>query len=120
MKNTELIKVQFENGMHGVYASRQCSVGTVVRALSLKEVSAVPTKTSIYIGFEKHVEDPIGIYINHACKPTCKIEEAFVISLVDLNVGDEITFNYNNSEISISSPFVCRCCGILIGSQHNS
>ena len=114
MKADNYVKVEFENNMHGVFASRGCITGTIVLSLSLKDISDIPTRTSIHIGNGIHAEDPVGIYINHACSPTCKIEGQSVVSLVDLCKGDEITFDYRDNELNIASPFTCRCCGILI------
>ena len=115
MKKNDLVKVRFQNGMHGVFVSEPCTAGTIMTVLSTDKISDKPTKTSIHVGNEMHVEDPIGIYINHACTPTCRIKGTTVVSLMDLHAGDEVTFDYNSSEASISSPFVCRCCKSLIG-----
>tara|TARA_R110001592_G_scaffold237997_3_gene497348 strand:- start:806 stop:1162 length:357 start_codon:yes stop_codon:yes gene_type:complete len=111
----DLIAVQFVNDMNGVFSLISCDAGTVVRKLSTDDAICNPTRTSIHIGNGRHVEDPVGIYINHACKPSCKIDGSSVVAINKLDKGDEITFNYSESELTISTPFTCLCCGDTIG-----
>jgi hypothetical protein len=40
-----------------------------------------------------------------------------VVALRNMLAGDEVTFNYEDNETAIASPFVCRCCGNLIGGK---
>ena len=115
MKNNDFVSVQLTGGMHGVFALVDCDIGTVVRNLLVDDVADRPTRTSIHIGNGRHVEDAIGIYINHSCTPSCKIVGSSVIAIDKLKKGDEITFNYNESELVVSSPFRCLCCGCMIG-----
>ena len=115
MKSNDIVAVQFTSGMHGVFALSSCDAGSVVRKLSGDDIVDNPTRTSIHIGNGRHVEDAIGIYINHSCTPSCKIVGSSVIAIDKLKKGDEITFNYNESELVVSSPFRCLCCGCMIG-----
>ena len=69
-----------------------------------------PTQTSIQVGDDQHVEDIFGQYINHACQPTVKVVGSVLMSLCEIQSGDSITFDYNDSENSMSNPFVCHCC----------
>ena len=111
------IDVKLKNGMYGVFALSDISAGTTVRKLSTDCHADKPTRTSIHIGKGQHVEDPIGIYINHSCKPTCKVSGSSIVTIDNLKKGDEITFDYRDSEITISSPFTCLCCGKAIGGK---
>ena len=64
-----------------------------------------PTRESIHIGNNKHIYDEYGIYINHSFEPSVRIEGLNVIALKDLHNGDEITFNYNETEINMANTF---------------
>ncbi len=75
------------------------------------DIKDTPTRTSIQIGSNQHVEDFLGKYINHNCYPTVKIVNSKLISVKQINNGDSIIFDYNESEDIISNPFICHCCG---------
>ena len=64
-----------------------------------------PTRESIHIGNDMHVEDRQGKYINHSFDPTVRVSCNKLIATKDIFIGDEITFNYNESEINMHSPF---------------
>lgn len=113
--NTSLLQPKFllKEGIHGV------GVFTVVefkKGDTLFELSGPiiyrPTRTSIQIGKNKHIEDDIGIYINHSCFPTAKVnrKKLTFICLRDIGVGEEITFDYNKNEDILAAPFLCHCC----------
>jgi hypothetical protein len=106
--------------MHGVFMVDNCKPGLLVHELSREETTDTPTRTSIEICKNLHVEDRIGIYMNHDCNPTCNIQGYKVIALKNMLAGDEVTFDYEENETTISSPFVCRCCGKLIGKKNES
>ena len=73
-----------------------------------------PTRTSIQIGPDQHIEDRLGIYINHSCHPTVKVVGNKLISIKQINYGDSITFDYDKTEDKVSHPFICNCCDKLI------
>ena len=69
-----------------------------------------PTRTSIQISRDLHIEDKLGQYINHSCDPSVVIIGQIVITTRDMNNGDSITFDYNENEYNMSNPFKCNCC----------
>ena len=83
------------------------------------EILPYPTRTSIQISETEHIEDSLGQYINHSCKPSCKVENGCIVSIKNINPGSSITFNYNETEVSMSSPFTCNCCGKRISGKDN-
>lgn len=91
-------------GEKGLYATKFYPKSSVVFLLNGK-IFEHPTKYTIHIGNNKHIHDPQGIYMNHSFTPTTKIIGRNVIAINDINIGDEITFNYNVSEINMASPF---------------
>ena len=114
MKVDSAISVRFLDDMHGVFTNRIIEKGVMVWDLVGGESRFTPTRTSIQVGDKMHVEDSIGAFINHDCSPSCKVVGTKVIAVTDMNVGDEITFDYSQNEDEMASPFVCRCCGKLI------
>ena len=117
MKTDDLVTVRLSGGIHGVFILAGCEAGRPVHELSNRETLNEPTRTSIEIRSNLHVEDYFGRYINHDCNPTCEIQGYKVVAIKNMFAGDEVTFNYEENETAIASPFVCRCCGNLIGGK---
>ncbi len=106
--------IKNKNGMFGIQASCFFSTGEVVYSLLDGVETKLRTQTSVQVEANLHVEDEIGRYINHHCDPTCEIQKHNVVAIKDINIGDEITFDYVKNEDFISSPFICACCNKLI------
>jgi hypothetical protein len=51
------------------------------------------------------VYDKNGIFMNHSFAPTTSIQGYNVVAKVDINPGDELNFDYNESELPMASPF---------------
>ena len=43
--------------------------------------------------------------MNHSFGPNCKIEDGYVVSIKNININDELTFNYNDNETEMACPF---------------
>ena len=69
------------------------------------EIKSKPNKYTIEIGENLHILDDFGIYMNHSCNPTTKINGKKVIAVIDIKKDDELNFNYNDSESKMASPF---------------
>jgi hypothetical protein len=100
-------------GQTGIFSNQDFKSGDIVLSLS-GEVLPMPTRTSIKVAEEKHIEDSVGNFINHNCKPSCKINGIKVIALRDIKSGEEITFDYSKNEDKLANPFICSCCNRLI------
>jgi len=88
-----------------------------------------PTKTSIQIEKDKHIESWEGGHINHHCDPNTEIKihddfigrnlhnqshsslVALVVAKRDINIGEELTFDYETTEFELAEPFECNCHG---------
>ena len=88
----------------GLFADKQYKIGTIIFVLKGKETN-YPTRESIYVGNNTHVLDQNGQYINHSFEPTVQIQGYNVVALIDINKNDEITFNYNENELTMAAPF---------------
>lgn len=98
----------------GLYATRAYNKGDIVRRLE-GYLALKPTRESIHIGNGMHVIDQYGKYINHSFEPNTRIVSNDVIAIKEINQYDEITFNYNESEINMKEPFIVdgiEVCGI--------
>ena len=110
---------QFEikSGIHGigVFATKDIKKGELIFTMEGKTVNH-PTRTSVQIDAKLHIEDKIAGRINHSCTPNAKVDRKTksFISLKDIKIGDEITFDYNQNEDTLASPFICHCCHRLI------
>jgi hypothetical protein len=111
----------------GLYAKIKFSRGTRVLILQGNYLP-YPTKTSIQIG-KKHIESWEGGHVNHACDPntivvTKRKSNAFkdraplqihcLEAVKDIEIGEEITFDYETTEERMAEPFKCSCHGRLI------
>ena len=102
---------QDESGFKLVRLTRALQKGEIALLLTDAEMVSTPTRTSIQVGPGRHAEHPTGACINHSCSPTCEILGPFVITLRDLPVGTEVTFDYTKNEGVLASPFTCHACG---------
>ena len=83
------------------------------------EVIEEPSRTSIQSYDDIHLEDDLKIasFINHKCKPNTRIEKLGkkrgrkikFIALKNIEIGEQITFDYNTTEYKIFNPFKCDC-----------
>lgn len=111
-ENTKL-SVGKKQNMYGLFTNEIIEKGEIAYQLEGKIVSE-PTRTSIEIDNLYHIEDSFGMYINHSCNPSVKIYGKQLIAVKDIYPGDEITFDYNDHELIMNSPFTCHCCGRMI------
>lgn len=113
-----LLKQQIENGTKyvengqpvlteiplGLYSTKKYKEGDVIRELR-GEMLLNPTRESIHIGNGLHVVDECGKYMNHSFEPNTKIELNKVIATRNIEKYEELTFNYNSTEINMACPF---------------
>jgi hypothetical protein len=91
-------------GSKGLYANCTYIKDELIFILSGEEYDH-PTRESIHIGNGKHIYDELGIFINHSFEPSVYIDGKNVKALKSINIDDELTFNYNNTEINMACPF---------------
>tara|TARA_R100000656_G_scaffold108999_1_gene81060 strand:+ start:467 stop:856 length:390 start_codon:yes stop_codon:yes gene_type:complete len=108
-------------GARGLFATENIKKDTVIFVLEGTRVPE-PTRTSIQIEKDHHIEHPKGAYMNHHCYPTTEIivnplGVTLVIAKKDINNADEITFDYETTEDALAEPFRCKCCGKLVNGK---
>ena len=105
-----------KKGMKGLFSNRTFNKGEIVLLLKGNHFP-FPTRTSIQVGKDKHIENYEGGHINHHCNPNANIiiipdvEPALVVSNKSIFEGEEITFDYETTESEIAEPFQCNCLG---------
>jgi hypothetical protein len=90
---------------NGLFSTKSHNKDEVIFTL-VGDIWDKPSKYSIHIGNNQHIIDKYGIYMNHSFEPTTKIVGKDVVALVDMESGEELNFDYNESEIKMSSPFI--------------
>lgn len=104
-------------GIHGVgvFVNSDVKKGKILFKMRGK-IKDHPTRTSVQVGRDQHIEDTLAGHINHNCTPNAKVNRKmrYFVSLRDIKKGEEITFDYNVNEDCMASPFKCECCGNTI------
>ena len=116
MTETHIIKETGNKGK-GLYSTKKYGKGNIVLFLEGNYFSE-PTRTSIQVG-EKHIESWEGGHVNHHCVPNTKVvvEQGefnlmhFLVAIKDIEIGQQITFDYETNETEMAEPFKCRCHG---------
>jgi len=98
------IKYSERVGGQALFSLRNHSAGELVFVLD-GEVKKNPTKYTIEISKTEHIIDDCGIYMNHSFNPTTEIVGRNVLATGDIEIGDELNFNYNVSETNMATPF---------------
>jgi hypothetical protein len=102
----------------GLFTTKKYNQGEIIFILSGKEFDK-PTRESIYVGEingkHTHVHDNYGQYINHSFEPSVIINGYNIVAIRDLDINEEITFDYNTNELQMASPFVVE--GKLVNGQ---
>ena len=113
------MKIVTINSFSGLYSTQKYKSGTSIHILK-GTILQKPTRTSIEIDTDKHIEDEIGKYMNHSFSPNCKIENGEIITIDDIEVNDELTFNYNETESKLAYPFQDTHTGIMVSGKNTN
>ena len=116
MRDKHIIK-ETGNKEKGLYSIKKYSSGDIVLNLE-GNYFPFPTRTSIQVGEDKHIESWKGGHVNHHCLPNTKVISVrvfelkhYLVAIKDIKIGEEITFDYEITESLMSNPFKCRCHG---------
>lgn len=109
-----MFEVKEKAGMKGLFALKSFKIGEIVCVVEGEEIDA-PSRTSVQVGINQHIDvkSPI-MYINHNCVSNIRLNLNRFEAIRDIQIGDEIVFNYLENEDILSNPFVCMKCGNLI------
>lgn len=104
------------HGEKATHAKQAHQIGDLVY-LVRGEAQDTRTRETIEIAPGQHVYDPYAEFINHSFSPNLEVRGREMIAIVEIAVGDELTFDYLKNESSISAPFVCHETGRPVDSE---
>lgn len=107
------MEIKTKNNFKGLYASKEFELNYKIHKLD-GEIRSKPTKITIEIAYKRHIIDSYGMYMNHSFDPSCKIIEGYIIAIQYIKKGEELTYNYNESETKLAYPFKDNITGELI------
>jgi hypothetical protein len=118
----EVVRV---NGHHGVLATTHHDRGATILRLE-GVVVPQPSRFTIQVGVDEHLapdgggDRPLWQFLNHSCHPNAAIQGRELIALRNIDALEEVTFDYNTTELELATPFACacgaaRCCGEVRG-----
>ena len=99
-----------DNGMYGLFSRVTFLEGSEV--LDLRSGDKVEERDFRSIELDDgHYLHPDGMFTNHSCNPTAFVSKwsGMLMAARDIFPGDEITFNYLESETEIAGTFDCNC-----------
>ncbi|MEZ6194582.1 MAG: SET domain-containing protein [Planctomycetota bacterium] len=119
------------DGHFRVLTTRPFAEGEVVLRLEGREVRR-PTRYTIQIDRDLHLESEPGEgfeaaldrrpwrFLNHSCRPVTRLVGRDLVALRPLAAWEQVTFDYNTTEVTLAAPFACRCgaedcCGVVRG-----
>ena len=116
MRETHIIKETGNKGK-GLYSTINYGKGNIVLVLEGNYLP-YPTRTSIQVG-DRHLESWEGGHVNHHCLPNTKVVVEhgdllmmpYLVAIKDIQIGEQITFDYESTETEMSEPFKCNCHG---------
>lgn len=101
-------------GGKGLFATQSYEKNTVIFILN-GEIYNHPTRETIHVGNNVHVLDQYGSFMNHSFTPSTCVNGFEIVALIDIKKNDELTFNYNDSEINMANVFEIN--GVLVCGQ---
>ncbi len=115
------IEIRDNEGFKGVFARDHIAQDSVIFYLK-GTVSSEPTKYTIQLGPTQHLTFPAvrradddldycWQYLNHSCAPNgyMNTSERTFRAWRNIELGEEITFNYLTTESEMAVPFPCIC-----------
>ncbi len=102
-----------KNGIKSLHATVEFRQGQIISKFGAKELLDRPNYLTLQIGDRQHIMlDPEFLqYINHSCSPNVFFDtkKMAVMSLQDIEIGEELTFFYPSTEWSMDRGFDCIC-----------
>lgn len=99
------MKIIEKSNFKGLFSEKQYQKDAIIHKLQGKTYNK-PSRTTIEIGKNIHIDDNYGIYMNHSFSPNCIIKNGCIVAIKNIKINEELTFNYNENETSMAFPFV--------------
>ncbi len=99
------------HNMDGAFTGKHYKAGDVVEDIR-GQVMNHATMYTFQVAPGIHVlPDSAARFVNYLCQPNCAVQGLDIVALRDLELGEEITVDYNLTEDCLAIPFQCDCCG---------
>lgn len=69
----------------------------------------IGVRTHIVLGPETDPGTALWPFLEHACRPNCRLEGTTVRAIRDIAAGEPPTINYNATEWQMNVSFMCHC-----------
>lgn len=101
----------YHAGGRGYVARADIPVGGVVARLNAPVGRPAPTKYTIQVGVDEHVDVEEVRYLNHSCVPSTFVDTTAnrVVAIRPIVRGEALTFFYPSTEWEMADPFDCQC-----------
>jgi|TARA_B110000467_G_C17824609_1_gene216782 hypothetical protein len=99
------MKIKTQNENKGLFSDKKYKINEKIHKLA-GVIYDQPSRTTIEIAKNSHIDDPYGIYMNHSFLPNCAIKDGYILSICNIDEDDELTFNYNENETVMACPFI--------------
>lgn len=105
-----LIKRKSKIDEFGIFTNEIIKEGSEFYKIPTNNVSTKPQSKVARIGNKYFSDEKILNYINHSCDPNSKIDvgKICLIALRDIKNGEEITVNYDRTELD-GVKVLCNC-----------
>lgn len=108
-----MYEIDDDNQLFGraLVAAQDIARESVILSLRTCEVLHAPTRYSVYVGGDRHVDHPTLARLNHSCAPNVFVDTAAqeVVALRAIAAGEVLSFFYPATEWAMSYPFECAC-----------
>ena len=133
---SDRMAVVHDTGHFGLVALQHFAPGEILFRIEGTR-TARPTRYTLQIDENVHVDLPSDIdvnevcndyywrFMNHSCDPNTMIRRLEVVAIRPISAHEQITFNYNTTEMDMAEPFTCHCghpscLGTIRGFRHLS
>ncbi|MGW0520236.1 SET domain-containing protein-lysine N-methyltransferase [Crossiella sp. NPDC003009] len=85
--------------------------GAVVASITDRVEHTAPTKYTIQVSRDRHVDAAEVRYLNHSCRPNAVVDTVrnVVVATSPIAEGEQVTFFYPATEWEMADPFSCGC-----------
>lgn len=121
------IRIDAKKNHRSLYARKPFVANEFIAEFSAKDVHSTPNYLTVQVGDNEHIEllPEFLECINHSCDPNCFFDttEMKLVSLKDIEEGEELTFFYPSTEWDMDQSFKCgcgtkACIGMIKGAKY--
>ena len=109
-----MLEILNQNSRYGakLVSRNSFAKGDLIWQFSDTEILSTPTRLTIQIGRNTHIEELNKLaFINHSCRPNVIVDakRRACFASEEIQADSELTFFYPSTEWDMTNPFVCLC-----------